>query len=76
MMQGAPAAEEAHSTPCGSQGLFAQTSINVSPLPSQCPVLFLQAQLGLAHAFSRSKVKFNVNRVDNMIIQALRAVCA
>jgi nucleolar protein 56 len=30
-----------------------------------------QAQLGLAHSFSRSKVKFNVNRVDNMIIQAI-----
>ena len=41
-----------------------------------CPVVLLQAQLGLAHAFSRSKVKFNVNRVDNMIIQARRAVCA
>ena len=31
----------------------------------------LQAQLGLAHAYSRAKVKFNVNRVDNMIIQAI-----
>jgi nucleolar protein 56 len=30
-----------------------------------------QAQLGLAHSFSRSKVKFNVNRVDNMIIQSI-----
>jgi len=26
---------------------------------------------GLAHAYSRSKVKFNVNRADNMIIQAI-----
>ena len=29
-----------------------------------------QAQLGLSHAYSRSKVKFNVHRVDNMIIQS------
>ena len=29
------------------------------------------AQRGLAHSYSRSKVKFNVNRVDNMIIQAI-----
>ena len=30
-----------------------------------------QAQLGLSHSYSRSKVKFNVHRVDNMIIQAI-----
>jgi len=30
-----------------------------------------RAQLGLGHSFSRSKVKFNVNRSDNMIIQAI-----
>lgn len=30
-----------------------------------------KSQLGLGHAFSRAKVKFNVNRVDNMIIQAI-----
>ncbi|XVF11553.1 hypothetical protein REPUB_Repub08aG0037800 [Reevesia pubescens] len=30
-----------------------------------------KAQLGLAHSYSRAKVKFNVNRVDNMIIQAI-----
>ena len=29
-----------------------------------------RAQLGLAHSYSRAKVKFNVNRQDNMIIQA------
>jgi hypothetical protein len=28
-----------------------------------------RAQLGLAHSYSRAKVKFNVNKVDNMIIQ-------
>ena len=30
-----------------------------------------RAALGLAHAYSRGKVKFNVNKVDNMIIQAI-----
>ncbi|KAL3696135.1 hypothetical protein R1sor_010211 [Riccia sorocarpa] len=30
-----------------------------------------KAQLGLGHSYSRSKVKFNVNRVDNMIIQSI-----
>ena len=29
------------------------------------------AELGLGHSYSRSKVKFNVNRVDNMIIQSI-----
>ena len=29
------------------------------------------SQLGLGHAYSRAKVKFNVNRSDNMIIQAI-----
>ena len=40
-------------------------------LPCLNPSGALQAQLGLAHAYSRAKVKFNVNRVDNMIIQAI-----
>lgn len=31
----------------------------------------VRAQLGLGHSYSRSKVKFNVNRSDNMIIQAI-----
>jgi nucleolar protein 56 len=30
----------------------------------------MRAQCGLGHAFSRNKVKFNVHRNDNMIIQA------
>lgn len=30
-----------------------------------------KAQLGLGHAYSRCKVKFNVNRSDNMIIQSI-----
>lgn len=32
---------------------------------------FEKAQLGLAHSYSRAKIKFNVNRSDNMIIQAI-----
>lgn len=28
-------------------------------------------QRGLAHTYSRAKVKFNVHRVDNMIIQSI-----
>ncbi|PNX58469.1 nucleolar protein 56-like, partial [Trifolium pratense] len=32
---------------------------------------FEKAQLGLGHSYSRAKVKFNVNRVDNMVIQAI-----
>jgi len=30
-----------------------------------------RAQLGLAHSYSRSKIKFNVHKADNMIIQAI-----
>ncbi|XP_050313623.1 nucleolar protein 56 [Anthonomus grandis grandis] len=29
------------------------------------------AQLGLGHSYSRAKIKFNVHRVDNMIIQSI-----
>jgi nucleolar protein 56 len=32
---------------------------------------FYRAQLGLGHSYSRAKVKFNVNRADNMIIQSI-----
>ncbi|GJQ87354.1 putative nucleolar protein [Trypoxylus dichotomus] len=32
------------------------------------------AQLALGHSYSRAKVKFNVNRVDNMIIQSIALV--
>eukprot|EP00698_Gefionella_okellyi_P017066 TRINITY_DN4948_c0_g2_i1.p1 TRINITY_DN4948_c0_g2~~TRINITY_DN4948_c0_g2_i1.p1 ORF type:complete len:556 (+),score=169.01 TRINITY_DN4948_c0_g2_i1:49-1716(+) len=35
------------------------------------PGMLHHAQLGLAHSYSRSKVKFNVNRSDNMVIQAI-----
>eukprot|EP00824_Muranothrix_gubernata_P025109 TRINITY_DN7872_c4_g1_i1.p2 TRINITY_DN7872_c4_g1~~TRINITY_DN7872_c4_g1_i1.p2 ORF type:complete len:531 (-),score=140.71 TRINITY_DN7872_c4_g1_i1:1352-2854(-) len=30
-----------------------------------------KAQLGLAHSYSRAKVKFNINKVDNMVINAI-----
>lgn len=30
-----------------------------------------KAMLGLGHSYSRAHVKFNVNREDNMIIQAI-----
>eukprot|EP01104_Vermistella_antarctica_P015120 TRINITY_DN48_c0_g1_i1.p1 TRINITY_DN48_c0_g1~~TRINITY_DN48_c0_g1_i1.p1 ORF type:complete len:543 (-),score=252.05 TRINITY_DN48_c0_g1_i1:1315-2943(-) len=30
-----------------------------------------KSQLGLAHSYSRSKIKFNVNRVDTMITQSI-----
>jgi len=33
-----------------------------------------KAQLGLGHNYSRAKVKFNVHRVDNMIIQTIALV--
>ncbi|KAF8921566.1 hypothetical protein CPB85DRAFT_1271451 [Mucidula mucida] len=32
---------------------------------------FAKSQLGLGHSYSRAKLKFNVNRHDNMIIQAI-----
>lgn len=35
------------------------------------PTSTAKAQLGLGHSYSRSKVKFNVNRTDNMIIQSI-----
>ena len=34
----------------------------IHPMPPPLP------QLGLAHSYSRAKVKFNVNKADNMII--------
>eukprot|EP01038_Epipyxis_sp_PR26KG_P015860 gene15860-21494_t len=40
----------------------------VKPLGSG---LLEQAQLGLGHSYSRSKVKFNPGRADNMIIQSI-----
>lgn len=31
----------------------------------------VKAELGLGHAYSRAKVKFNVNKADNMVIQSI-----
>jgi len=33
-----------------------------------------KSQLGLGHAYSRSKIKFNVNKSDNMIIQSISLI--
>jgi len=38
------------------------------------PATLKQTELGLGHSYSRGKVKFNVNRVDNMIIQSIALV--
>ncbi|KAJ3685572.1 hypothetical protein LUZ61_014736 [Rhynchospora tenuis] len=35
------------------------------------PIDLENAQLGLGHSYNRAKVKFNVNQVDNMVIQAI-----
>lgn len=35
------------------------------------PIGEAKAQLGLGHSYSRAKVKFNVHRADNMIIQSI-----
>ena len=35
------------------------------------PASMKQTELGLGHSYSRGKVKFNVNRADNMIIQSI-----
>ena len=42
---------------------------HITPTPPNTPQK--QARLGLGHAYSRSKVKFNVHRVDNMIVQSI-----
>ena len=43
-------------------------------LPSHQPGDIERAQCGLTHAYSRNKVKFNVHRVDNMVIQAIALI--
>ncbi|KAJ1453924.1 hypothetical protein M885DRAFT_522772 [Pelagophyceae sp. CCMP2097] len=40
-------------------------------VPELCDGVLEQSQLGLGHAFSRCKVKFNPARTDNMIIQSI-----
>lgn len=44
---------------------------HVSAFVYLCVLDLRRAQLGLAHSYSRAKVKFNVNKVDNMVIQAI-----
>lgn len=39
--------------------------------PDIAPNMLHSAEIGLGHSYSRAKVKFNVNKVDNMIIQAI-----
>jgi nucleolar protein 56 len=39
--------------------------------PEEVSIFQSKSQLGLGHGFSRSKVKFNVHRSDNMVIQAI-----
>ncbi|KAL0221009.1 hypothetical protein RCL1_000863 [Eukaryota sp. TZLM3-RCL] len=38
------------------------------------PEHLIKAQRGLGHSYSRAKVKFNVNRVDTMIIQTIALI--
>uniref|UniRef100_A0A673ZCK4 Nucleolar protein 56 n=1 Tax=Salmo trutta TaxID=8032 RepID=A0A673ZCK4_SALTR len=54
-------------------GLSIQTGgvVCASPLPLLGKGAASKAQLGLGHSYSRAKVKFNVNRSDNMIIQSI-----
>jgi nucleolar protein 56 len=33
-----------------------------------------KAELGLGHSYSRSKIKFNLNKSDNMIIQSIALI--
>eukprot|EP00924_Labyrinthula_sp_SR-Ha-C_P001813 snap_masked-scaffold_91-processed-gene-0.33-mRNA-1 protein AED:0.10 eAED:0.10 QI:0/-1/0/1/-1/1/1/0/488 len=39
-------------------------------IPQVKPEVASQARLGLGHSFSRKKISFNVNKQDNMVIQA------
>ena len=62
-----------HATELRAAALAGPTASCVSPLRSFVKGLqdsdMSKAQLGLAHSYSRAKVKFNVNKADNMIIQ-------
>lgn len=61
---------------CQTGGVIAEITRGIRlHFPSLIKGLTVQsaskAQLGLGHSYSRAKVKFNVNRVDNMIIQSI-----
>ncbi|KAJ1425787.1 hypothetical protein B484DRAFT_88384 [Ochromonadaceae sp. CCMP2298] len=72
----ATAIQENLSVPCRSdetvreimRGIRHHFTSFVKPLQAG---LLEQAQLGLGHSYSRTKVKFNPNRADNMIIQSI-----
>ncbi|XP_043825815.1 nucleolar protein 56 [Dromiciops gliroides] len=62
--------------PCQTGGVVAEILRGVrlhfhSLVKGLTEVSASKAQLGLGHSYSRAKVKFNVNRVDNMIIQSI-----
>ncbi|KAI5008607.1 hypothetical protein ZWY2020_009655 [Hordeum vulgare] len=67
---------EATGIPCESNGyiqeLLRAVRLHFDQFIEQLkPSDLEKAQLGLGHSYSRAKVKFNVNRVDNMVIQAI-----
>ncbi|XP_058049836.1 nucleolar protein 56 [Ahaetulla prasina] len=62
--------------PCQAGGVVAELSRGIrlhfhSLIKGLTAQAASKAQLGLGHSYSRAKVKFNVNRVDNMIIQSI-----
>ncbi|KAG2498922.1 hypothetical protein HYH03_003112 [Edaphochlamys debaryana] len=67
--------QETTSVPCVSNDIVGEVirgiRANLSRFVSVAEADMKRAQLGLAHSYSRAKVKFNVNKVDNMIIQAI-----
>ncbi|EFJ45369.1 hypothetical protein VOLCADRAFT_105910 [Volvox carteri f. nagariensis] len=67
--------QETTNIPCISNDVVGEVirgiRANISRFISVSDADMKRAQLGLAHSYSRAKVKFNVNKVDNMIIQAI-----
>ncbi|PNH04026.1 Nucleolar protein 56, partial [Tetrabaena socialis] len=67
--------QETTSIPCISNDVVGEVirgiRANIARFVSVPEPDMKRAQLGLAHSYSRAKVKFNVNKVDNMIIQAI-----
>lgn len=53
------------------KGLSSQQQGAATTTSAQQATALVRAQLGLGHAYSRSKVKFNPARSDNMIIQSI-----
>ncbi|XP_015680682.1 nucleolar protein 56 [Protobothrops mucrosquamatus] len=70
------AIQEELGCPCQAGGVVAELSRGIrlhfhSLVKGLSAQAASKAQLGLGHSYSRAKVKFNVNRVDNMIIQSI-----